>query len=122
MAMMINGHFPLAVTLFLCTIPISIIVLLTTSNSKPPIYQPLLVVVAFCMSIVWIYLIASQLVSILSALGEAWRIDKAILAVTILSWGNSLGDMISDVVVARQGYPSMAVGAIFGGPMLNLLL
>ena len=29
--------------------------------------------------------------------------------------------MISDIVVARQGYPSMAMGAIFGAPMLNLL-
>ncbi len=97
----------MAVLLMLIGVLFSIVILVTTSNSKPPIYQPLLVLIAFGMSIVWIYLIATQLVNVLSALGEAWGIDKAVLAVTVLSWGNSLGDMISDVVVARQGYPSM---------------
>jgi sodium/potassium/calcium exchanger 6 len=119
---MINDVFPLVILIMLCGVPFSMLVFFTTTNSRPPRYQPLYVIMAFGMSIVWIYIIAANLVNILSALGEAWKIDKAVLAVTVLSWGNSLGDMISDIVVARQGYPSMAVGAIFGGCMMNLLL
>ncbi|KAL0491775.1 13 TM domain-containing transmembrane protein [Acrasis kona] len=119
---MIKDKFPMVVIFIIVGMVLSIVMLITTTNRKPPRYQPLLVCVAFAMSIVWIYLIAGNLVNVLSALGEAWGIDKAILAVTVLSWGNSLGDMVSDVVIARQGYPSMAVGAIFGGPMMNLLL
>jgi sodium/potassium/calcium exchanger 6 len=33
-----------------------------------------------------------------------------------------LGDAVSDIVVARQGAPKMAIGAIFGGPLLNILI
>ena len=74
------------------------------------------------MSIVWIYLVANQLLEVLESLGAAWSIKKSVLAITVLSWGNSLGDMISDITVARQGFPSMAIGATLGGPMLNLLI
>lgn len=67
-------------------------------------------------------MVANQLLSLLEALGNAWGIDKSVLALTVLSWGNSIGDMISDIVIAKQGFPSMAVGACLGAPMLNLLL
>jgi solute carrier family 24 (sodium/potassium/calcium exchanger), member 6 len=33
-----------------------------------------------------------------------------------------IGDAVSDVIVARKGYPSMAIGSIFGSPMLNMLI
>jgi sodium/potassium/calcium exchanger 6 len=74
------------------------------------------------MSIVWIYVVANELLAILKSLGDSWGINKAIIALTVLSWGNSIGDTVSDVVVARQGYPAMAVGACLGSPMLNLLI
>ena len=74
------------------------------------------------MSIVWIYVVANELLVILESLGDAWGLNKAIIALTVLSWGNSVGDMVSDIVVARQGYPAMAVGACLGSPMLNLLI
>ncbi|KAF3940270.1 hypothetical protein ABW19_dt0209405 [Dactylella cylindrospora] len=36
--------------------------------------------------------------------------------------GNSLGDLVADITVARLGFPVMALSACFGGPMLNILL
>ena len=39
-----------------------------------------------------------------------------------MSKGNSLGDLVANVTVARMGYPLMALSACFGGPMLNILL
>lgn len=44
------------------------------------------------------------------------------MAITIVAWGNSIGDTISNIVVARAGFPSMALGACFGGPLLNALI
>jgi sodium/potassium/calcium exchanger 6 len=73
------------------------------------------------MSVVWIYLVAKQLLDAISAIGYSWNISSSLLALTVLSWGNSLGDLIGDISVARQGYPAMAVGACMGAPVFNLL-
>ncbi|KAK3062147.1 hypothetical protein LTR53_019496, partial [Teratosphaeriaceae sp. CCFEE 6253] len=48
--------------------------------------------------------------------------SHAIMGLTIFAVGNSLGDLVADVTVARLGYPVMALSACFGGPMLNILL
>ncbi len=114
---MINGHFPIAVLLVLIFLPLSAFLVWSTyRNPEPPRYYPLFVVFAFPMSIVWIYLISDQLLGLLESLGAAIGLNRAILAITILSWGNSMGDTISNVVVAKKGLSSMAVGACFGGP------
>jgi len=95
---------------------------LTTSRSKPPLYHFIFVFAAFASSVIWIYLVANELVAILQSCGIMWQISDGILAITVLAWGNSLGDMVANVVVARQGYPEMAIGACYGGPCLNLLI
>lgn len=48
--------------------------------------------------------------------------SDAILGLTIFAMGNSLGDLVANITVARMGYPLMALSACFGGPMLNILL
>lgn len=58
----------------------------------------------------------------LKALGVILGISDAILGLTIFAVGNSLGDLVADVTVARLGFPVMALSACFGGPMLNILL
>lgn len=40
----------------------------------------------------------------------------------MLAWGNSLGDFVADVAVARGGEPKMAIAATFAGPLFNLLM
>ncbi|KAL6070118.1 Mitochondrial sodium/calcium exchanger protein [Balamuthia mandrillaris] len=77
---------------------------------------------AFCASVGIIYITAGEVVSVLDALGRVWNISHAILGITVLAWGNSIGDLVSDVVVARNGFPGMAVAACFGGPFFNLLV
>lgn len=42
----------------------------------------------------WIYAVANELVDLLQAIGIIWSIGDAILAITVLAWGNSLGDMV----------------------------
>jgi len=49
-------------------------------------------------------------------------ISDAILGLTVFAVGNSLGDLVADITVARLGYPVMALSACFGGPMMNILL
>ncbi len=49
-------------------------------------------------------------------------LSDAILGVTVLAWGNSIGDLIADVAIAKAGFPRMGYSACFGGPLFNLLL
>lgn len=98
------------------------ILLLTTSPTKPPKYRFLLCFLGFVVSIAWISTIANEVVGVLKALGVILEISDAILGLTIFAVGNSLGDLVADITVARLGYPVMALSACFGGPMLNILL
>ncbi|KAF2725486.1 hypothetical protein K431DRAFT_260191 [Polychaeton citri CBS 116435] len=98
--------------------------LLTTTPDRrpPPIYRTILSLAGFVVSIAWISTIASQVVGALKALAVIANISHAIMGLTIFAVGNSLGDLVADITVARLGYPVMALSACFGGPMLNILL
>lgn len=98
------------------------ILVLTTTPNKPPKYRFLFCFIGFVVSIAWISTIANEVVGVLKAFGVILGISDAILGLTIFAVGNSLGDLVADVTVARLGYPVMALSACFGGPMLNILL
>ncbi|GAB1191461.1 hypothetical protein APSETT444_000640 [Aspergillus pseudonomiae] len=64
----------------------------------------------------------TEVVSLLKTLGVILNISDSLLGLTVFAVGNSLGDLVADITVARLGYPVMALSACFGGPMLNILL
>lgn len=41
---------------------------------------------------------------------------------TVLAWGNSMGDMAANVSMARRGLSNMAMTACYAGPLFNLLV
>ncbi|KAJ4297169.1 hypothetical protein N0V88_004087 [Collariella sp. IMI 366227] len=98
------------------------VLILTTSVHKKPKYHFLLCFLGFIISVAWISTIAGEVVGVLKAFGVILDISEAILGLTVFAVGNSLGDLVADVTVARLGYPVMALAACFGGPMLNILL
>lgn len=98
------------------------ILLLTTSSDRVPKYRFLLCFIGFVVGVTWISTIANEVVGVLKALGIILNISDAILGLTIFAVGNSLGDLVADMTIARLGYPVMALSACFGGPMLNILL
>ncbi len=98
------------------------VLLLTTTADRPPKYRFLFCFLGFVVSVSWISTIANEVVGVLKALGVILGISDAILGLTIFAVGNSLGDLVADITVARLGFPVMALSACFGGPMLNILL
>lgn len=98
------------------------ILALTTTHSRPPKHRFLLCFLGFVVAIAWISTIANEVVGVLKAFGVILGISDAILGLTIFAVGNSLGDLVADITVARLGYPVMALSACFGGPMLNILI
>lgn len=100
-----------------------IIVLRDRQLSQPPNWlRPVLSFIGFIVGICWIATIADEVVSLLKTLGVIMNISDSLLGLTVFAVGNSLGDLVADVTVARLGFPVMALSACFGGPMLNILL
>jgi sodium/potassium/calcium exchanger 6 len=98
------------------------VILTTTTPNRPPRWRTLLCFMGFAVSIAWISSIANEVVGVLKTLGVILNMSDAILGLTIFAVGNSLGDFVADITVARLGFPVMALSACFGGPMLNILL
>lgn len=109
------------VTLLVSLIFLTVFLSFTTSSHPPRLYT-LLCFVGFVVSIAWIATIAGEVVGVLKSFGVILGISDAILGLTVFAVGNSLGDLVADITVARLGYQMMAFSACFGGPMLNILL
>ncbi|XP_054466377.1 mitochondrial sodium/calcium exchanger protein isoform X2 [Anoplopoma fimbria] len=118
---MIQGQFPLWLLMLLLGLFLSAIVFCTTTNDSPPRYHPLFALLGFVVSAVLISAAASEVVSLLHMLGVVLSLSNTVLGLTLLAWGNSIGDCFSDITIARQGYPRMAIAACFGGIIFNML-
>ncbi|KAI1428081.1 Sodium/calcium exchanger protein-domain-containing protein [Xylaria sp. FL1777] len=98
------------------------VLLTTTSPNCRPKYHVAFCFLGFVIAIAWISTVAGEVVGVMKAFGVILDISEAILGLTIFAVGNSVGDLVADVTVARLGYPVMALSACFGGPLLNILL
>lgn len=55
-------------------------------------------------------------------IGTIYNIAPAYLGLTVLAWGNSMGDFFSNTAVAKQGLGEMAIAGCYGGPVFNILI
>lgn len=103
-----------------------------------------MLLVGFLSAAVWVDIFASELVScfvlligvtsptrwlcygsqvsLLTAMGYILDLSEVIMGATILAWGNCIGDLTADVLLARNKREGMAITACFAGPMFNLLI
>ncbi|XP_072164267.1 mitochondrial sodium/calcium exchanger protein-like [Diadema setosum] len=110
-------HLVLAISVLLAAL-----VFFTSKPEKHPVYHSAFSYIGFVVAVLWIYSLANEIVNILQMFGIEFNIDDAVLGLTVLAWGNSIGDLIADITMAKQGFPTMGMSACFGGPMFNMLL
>ncbi|CAN8294897.1 unnamed protein product [Cochlearia groenlandica] len=116
-----NTHLPLWLVVLFMTF--SLAFLHYTIEKQPPKTEQMpVILIAFVMSVFWISTIAGELLNCLAALGTLLKLPPALLGLTVLAWGNSVGDLVADVAVAKAGRPAMAMAGCFAGPMFNMLV
>ncbi|KAL6782432.1 CAX3 [Auxenochlorella protothecoides x Auxenochlorella symbiontica] len=82
----------------------------------------LLACMGFLQSIVWMRIVAGELVALLQAVGRAVSLPEDLLGATVLAWGQGIPDLVAAVSVAQSGNGPMALSACFGGPVFNILV
>lgn len=122
-----SGNFEVhGVPLSFCVIPFSsvlgLVVFCTSRYDRAPRYHLLFAILGFAASVGWIFWTCEMLVETLSDIGKTLGIPDSVMGLTVLSWGSSLGDLVTNVAIARHGYASMAISAAFGGILLDMLL
>ncbi|CAK7314025.1 Mitochondrial sodium/calcium exchanger protein [Vulpes lagopus] len=115
----IGGLVPVWAVVVIVGTVVAAVTFFATSNSEPPRFHWLFAFLGFLTSALWINAAATEVVNILRSLGVVFRLSNTVLGLTLLAWGNSIGDAFSDFTLARQGYPRMAFSACFGGIILS---
>lgn len=77
---------------------------------------------AFLMSVAWINWTSNCVVDLIVIFGFITKLPQALLSLTVLAWGNSLGDMSADTAMTKKGFGEMAVTATMAGPIFNILM
>ncbi|XRB13005.1 sodium/potassium/calcium exchanger [Pseudoscourfieldia marina] len=87
-----------------------------------PLGSALLALVGFIAAAAWVNLLAGELVALLGLLGAIFGIDSDIMGLTVLAWGNSVGDLSANIAMAKRGLGNMAMTACFAGPIFNMMV
>jgi len=119
---LIVKFIPLPALLFFIGISFGLILAIFTQRKSPPKYHWLFSFGTFFVTVVWMDMIASEILAVLFAFGVVFQLSDAILGLTILAWGNCIGDFVADITMAKQNAPRMGFSACYGAPLLNTLL
>ena len=74
------------------------------------------------MSIMWISFTSDIVVDLLQLFGFILGLPKPLLGLTLLAWGNCLGDMNANVAMTKRGFGEMAITGCMAGPIFNILV
>ncbi|CAK9322745.1 unnamed protein product [Citrullus colocynthis] len=120
-----QSNLIICVIALLLGVSFGIVAFATTENSSPPKkYLFPWLAAGFTMSLTWSYIVAQELVGLLVSLGYIMGISPSILGLTFLAWGNSLGDLVTNVTMALNGGQrgaQIAISGCYAGPIFNTL-
>ena len=74
----------------------------------------------FVIAATWLDWIADKIVDLLDLFGVLLNIPSTVLGLTILAFGSSIQDLVSNATLSKRGLSTMATTACFAGPIFNL--
>ena len=103
-------------------IAVSIILFIFTSKYEMPNYPFIICIFSVIMSIIWIWFIANILIDLLTTIANLLNIPDIFLGMTILTYGNSIPDLILNLSFVKLGYGQMALSGSIAGPLFSILI
>jgi len=94
----------------------------TKASSGPDLLISTYAIISFVMSIAWISFTSDCIIDLLRLFGFITNLPRPLLALTILSWGNCLGDLTADLAMTKKGFAEMAITGTLAGPIFNILV
>ncbi len=64
---------------------------------------------------------STELMAVSVAVGSLAGLSQSLVAATMLAWGNSLQDLVSNITMSATGFPMVATTACLAAPLFNLL-
>jgi len=118
-----TGIHGLLICLILGSI-LALVLALYTNNGRtlPGAASLALSLFGFAIAATWIDVLADELVSLLEFFGILANIPDTALGLTVLAWGNSIGDFSTNIAMAKKNMANMAITASFAGPLFNALV
>jgi Ca2+/Na+ antiporter len=87
-----------------------------------PNYPTTICFFTLVLSLIWIWFTANILISLLMAMANLMNIPDSFLGMTILTYGNSVPDLMLNLSLVKLGYGEMALSGSIAGPLFNLLM
>lgn len=78
--------------------------------------------ISFVMSIIWVGIFSFFMVGWAETIGCAFGIPPAVMGLTVLAAGTSVPDLLTSVIVAKQGEGDMAVSSSIGSNIFDVLI
>jgi len=94
----------------------------TYVSQPPPRIFFAFAIIGFVQSIMWIAFTSDIVIDLLQLFGFILGLPKPLLGLTLLAWGNCLGDMNADVAMTKRGFGEMAITGCMAGPIFNILV
>ena len=103
-------------------ISISFILYYYSSKFEMSDYPILISIFTLIMALTWIWFTANILISLLMTIANLMNINQSFLGMTILTYGNSISDLMLNLSLVKYGYGEMALSGSISGPLFNLLI
>ncbi|XP_030245863.1 mitochondrial sodium/calcium exchanger protein-like [Drosophila navojoa] len=112
--------FTYALYSFAITVPLAIAVFLHSRTDKPPPYHFIFAVIGFSTTLILMMLCVSELGVLFAIIGLSFNLSEDFVAISIRVLATTVGDVIVNTSLAKQGYERMAFAATFAHPILEL--
>lgn len=107
--------------LLILSLVIAILLYFKTRTIPNKFNSDIIFTVAFLSSLACLSKAVHIIVVTLTHWINVFNISETILGLTIFTWGNSIGDLVSNITFVKIGVLEIAIGACFGSPLLYFL-
>jgi len=112
---------PLHRFFFILSMPLIIAFMITIPDTRKP-GKAKWCYASFIISILWIGFFSYFLVDWTQIIGDTLQIPTVVMGLTFLAAGTSIPDLLSSVIVAKQGHGDMAVSSSIGSNIFDILV